>query len=123
MVPVTGVEPVRCLHHWILSPARLPIPSHRQNITEIFYHSSSILSTTFIKLFDINKKYSITNVCYILNGRLRMSCNMTAYVDRYRKSGNMRRSLLNVYRQRCYSTAKTLRTNTQLIYFIKHFIF
>ena len=30
MVPVTGVEPVRCRHHWILSPARLPIPSHRQ---------------------------------------------------------------------------------------------
>ncbi len=29
MVPVAGVEPARCRHHWILSPARLPIPSHR----------------------------------------------------------------------------------------------
>ena len=29
MVPVTGVEPVRYRYHWILSPARLPIPSHR----------------------------------------------------------------------------------------------
>ena len=30
LVPVTGVEPVRYRYHWILSPARLPIPSHRQ---------------------------------------------------------------------------------------------
>lgn len=28
MVPVTGLEPVRCCHHWILSPVRLPIPPH-----------------------------------------------------------------------------------------------
>ena len=31
VVPVTGVEPVRYRYHWILSPARLPIPSHRRN--------------------------------------------------------------------------------------------
>ena len=30
LVPVTGLEPVRCRHRWILSPLRLPIPSHRQ---------------------------------------------------------------------------------------------
>ena len=30
LVPVTGVEPVRCRQRWILSPLRLPIPSHRQ---------------------------------------------------------------------------------------------
>ena len=30
VVPVIGVEPIRCRHHWILSPARLPIPSHRR---------------------------------------------------------------------------------------------
>ena len=29
LVPVTGVEPVRCCHQRILSPSRLPIPSHR----------------------------------------------------------------------------------------------
>ena len=29
MVPVTGVEPVRYRYHRILSPTRLPIPSHR----------------------------------------------------------------------------------------------
>ena len=29
LVPVAGVEPARCRHHGILSPARLPIPSHR----------------------------------------------------------------------------------------------
>ena len=29
MVPVVGVEPTRYRYHRILSPARLPIPSHR----------------------------------------------------------------------------------------------
>ena len=29
LVPVVGVEPTRYRYHWILSPARLPIPSHR----------------------------------------------------------------------------------------------
>ena len=33
MVPVVGVEPTRYRYHWILSPARLPIPSHRRYIT------------------------------------------------------------------------------------------
>ena len=28
-VPVVGVEPTRCHHHRILSPSRLPIPTHR----------------------------------------------------------------------------------------------
>ena len=27
-----GVEPIRCCHHGILNPARLPIPSRRHNI-------------------------------------------------------------------------------------------
>ena len=30
MVPVTGLEPVRYRYRRILSPLRLPIPSHRQ---------------------------------------------------------------------------------------------
>ena len=29
MVPVAGVEPAQCYHRRILSPLRLPIPSHR----------------------------------------------------------------------------------------------
>ena len=29
LVPVVGVEPTRYHYHRILSPARLPIPSHR----------------------------------------------------------------------------------------------
>ena len=29
MVPVAGLEPARCRQRWILSPLRLPIPSHR----------------------------------------------------------------------------------------------
>ena len=35
LVPVAGVEPARCCHHGILSPARLPIPSHRLHIAQI----------------------------------------------------------------------------------------
>ena len=31
LVPVTGLEPVRCCHRGILSPLRLPIPPHRHN--------------------------------------------------------------------------------------------
>lgn len=30
LVPVTGLEPVRYRYRWILSPLRLPIPSHRR---------------------------------------------------------------------------------------------
>ena len=30
VVPVTGIEPVRCCHRGILSPLRLPVPPHRQ---------------------------------------------------------------------------------------------
>ena len=35
LVPVIGVEPIRYRYHWILSPARLPIPSHRQNFADL----------------------------------------------------------------------------------------
>ena len=31
LVPMAGVEPARCCHRRILSPLRLPIPSHRLN--------------------------------------------------------------------------------------------
>ncbi len=30
MVPVAGLEPARCRQQWILSPPRLPIPTHRR---------------------------------------------------------------------------------------------
>ena len=29
-VPKAGIEPARCCHHWILNPARLPVPPLRQ---------------------------------------------------------------------------------------------
>ena len=35
LVPVIGVEPIRYRYHWILSPARLPIPSHRHSTNDI----------------------------------------------------------------------------------------
>ena len=32
-MPATGIEPVRCHHHRILSPARLPVPPRRPLVT------------------------------------------------------------------------------------------
>ena len=48
LVPVIGVEPIRYRYHWILSPARLPIPSHRH-----IYHTTDILpqKSHFVKTF------------------------------------------------------------------------
>ena len=40
LVPVAGVEPAPCRQDWILSPARLPIPSHRRNK---YYYSTYFL--------------------------------------------------------------------------------
>ncbi len=45
LVPVVGVEPTRYRYHWILSPARLPIPSYRR--TDILYHTFFIKSSLF----------------------------------------------------------------------------
>ena len=52
-----GVEPIRYRYHWILSPARLPIPSHRQMShfrgTLVLYHSQKIKSRAFEKKIKI----------------------------------------------------------------------
>ncbi len=45
MVPMAGLEPAPCCQEWILSPSRLPIPSHR--LTNLLYHRLCILSSTF----------------------------------------------------------------------------
>ena len=37
MVPVAGLEPARCRQQWILSPPRLPIPTHRRLCDECYY--------------------------------------------------------------------------------------
>ncbi len=37
LVPVAGVEPARCRHRGILSPVRLPVPSHRRML--LFHYS------------------------------------------------------------------------------------
>ncbi len=38
LVPLTGVEPVRCCHRGILSPLRLPIPPQRRVAKAIEYN-------------------------------------------------------------------------------------
>ena len=45
LVPVAGLEPARCRHRWILSPLRLPIPSHRQTPCIVYNTFSQIAST------------------------------------------------------------------------------
>ena len=52
-LPGAGVEPARCRHHRILSPARLPIPPSR------------LLTTLFSKL---NYKTSYTHLAIIIKG-------------------------------------------------------
>ena len=47
LVPVTGLEPVRCRHRWILSPLRLPIPSHRHARSA---YAQSLLSIQHLSL-------------------------------------------------------------------------
>ncbi len=47
MVPVAGLEPARCRHRWILSPLRLPIPSHRQNYYKEYNNIELIINQYF----------------------------------------------------------------------------
>ena len=42
LVPAMGVEPIRCCHHGILNPARLPVPSRRQMARNILAYVSLI---------------------------------------------------------------------------------
>ena len=62
-MPLVGLEPTRHCCHWILSPARLPIPPQRQ-VTKRLYHkkynhvnyfilTSSKLIKSYIWLIDI----------------------------------------------------------------------
>ena len=39
-MPVMGVEPIRCHHQRILSPSRLPIPTHRHR--KLYYYICSL---------------------------------------------------------------------------------
>ena len=53
LVPVVGVEPTRYRYHWILSPARLPIPSYRRMTNGIIPYSDSKIKGFFkiLKIF------------------------------------------------------------------------
>ena len=47
LVPVAGLEPARYRYRWILSPLRLPIPSHRHMVRKILYRTKRKKSSTF----------------------------------------------------------------------------
>ena len=38
VIPAAGVEPARPRGHWILSPARLPIPPRRHDMKNAIFH-------------------------------------------------------------------------------------
>ena len=52
LVPVVGVEPTRYRYHWILSPARLPIPSYRRMTDDIIPYSCPKIKG-FFKILEI----------------------------------------------------------------------
>ncbi len=72
MVPMVGLEPTRPCEQRILSPSRLPIPTHRRIL--IFTHTTSIilLKSDFVKkylknildlsLYEIYGKISILSI-------------------------------------------------------------
>ena len=53
-VPMAGVEPARYRYHRILSPARLPIPSHRR--MQLLYHKRIHLSRKNLTKTDISMR-------------------------------------------------------------------
>ena len=63
LVPVAGVEPARYRYHWILSPARLPIPSHRQVHCIL---ATKVLYTKF-EICQPLKAHYVTNFYIILS--------------------------------------------------------
>ena len=48
LVPLTGIEPVRCCHRGILSPLRLPIPPQRQE--ENMRRRTAVLRKRFLRI-------------------------------------------------------------------------
>jgi hypothetical protein len=58
LVPVVGVEPTRSCPHRILSPARLPIPPHRQPL--IVKHFQPLLQSFIFKVLQNESRKSQT---------------------------------------------------------------
>ena len=64
MVPVTGLEPVRCRQRRILSPLRLPIPSHRQ-VQELLYAIAVPFASKILRSNGESKVY----VAFMIAGK------------------------------------------------------
>lgn len=60
-VPVVGVEPTRCHHQRILSPSRLPIPTHRREGTLTLYLHWGQMSRGYpTRIAKIAKRVSVS---------------------------------------------------------------
>lgn len=57
-MPVAGLEPARCCHQRILSPPRLPIPTHRHITVIIITHFISFCKANIKKICKTRKKQS-----------------------------------------------------------------
>ena len=64
LVPVTGLEPVRCRQRRILSPLRLPIPSHRQ-VQELLYAIAVPFASKILRSNGESKVY----VAFMIAGK------------------------------------------------------
>ncbi len=56
LVPVAGVEPARYRYQRILSPPRLPIPTHRRLTLIIIYHAAFVVKSKAAK-FSLTQPY------------------------------------------------------------------
>ena len=65
MVPVVGVEPTRYRYHWILSPARLPIPSYRHY--SIYYTRKQKRIKTFLFSRQDFSRFFLTGQIFYAN--------------------------------------------------------
>ena len=67
LVPVAGVEPAPCCQDWILSPARLPIPSHRH----IYNNKTISYCARFFKCFFTGTQKRRAYPCTVKNTDLK----------------------------------------------------
>ena len=74
MVPVAGLEPARCRQRWILSPLRLPIPSHRQ-VRLVLYAIERKIASLFLEKYEI-----IPKNFWIMRLLFSIFCDMIRYI-------------------------------------------
>ncbi len=78
-MPSVGVEPTRCCHHWILSPARLPIPPQRHVFLCCFFVSNNYIRIPRINRF-VNPFFQIQWLIFLDRDQKRDRRALTRYL-------------------------------------------